>query len=221
METGQVSAPDNSNSEIVIPLKENGKQTGQWTFTLFPSHIALADAPGAQPYIILRDEAVKPGFFHEGLRLVEVKKPRKILFRMTAGGADAFADWIGKPLLAARYLKQRYAWISMFAILWALSCFGSLIPPATGKAAPSLDITYFLLGVFLFASTAFAKWRPHPILFLVDALWFLSVAVNLAITVVYGRSKWWLIAVILLVWVAIKGFRHFGRFRGINIPRST
>jgi len=62
-----------------------------------------------------------------------------------------------------------------------------------------------------------AKWRPHPILFLVDSLWFASVAINLSISILYGRSAGWLVLVTLMVWMTMTGIKHYRRFRGVKI----
>jgi hypothetical protein len=72
---------------------------------------------------------------------------------------------------------------------------------------PRFDVTIFALGMMLLVGCAFAKWRPHPVLFLVDSVWFSWVAVNLTLGIVHGQSKGWLILVALMVWMAVIG-RH-------------
>jgi len=81
------------------------------------------------------------------------------------------------------------------------------------EAVP-LDGIGIALGVALMISWAFAKWRPHPILFLVDSIWFLCLAGYLIYDVWNGRSKLWMILVGLLLWMVITGFKHFTRFKG-------
>jgi len=206
-----------SDPPIVIPLKETGKQTGDWTLTLYPSHLALADAPGARPYVILPERAKKPGTFIEGLRAFSVEQPRKIIFKMSKEGAQALADWIGKPYLAARYLKGRYGWVSLWAFLSLAIVLGELFPSQRSGVAPHFDFKLFTLGVVLLIATAFAKWKPHAVLFLIDSLLFLSLGINLTIEVIFGRSKGWLVLAALLGWAAVNGFGHYRRFRGVKI----
>jgi hypothetical protein len=205
-------------SPLVLPLKENGKSTGQWSLTVHPSHLALADTPGAQPYVILRKEFKKPGFFMEGMRVLSVDVPRKIIFKLTPEGVAAVADWIGKPFLAALYLKRRYAWVLPWAILWVIGSVLTLLPvPPGSKVTPHFDWISFLLGSVLLVACLFAKWRPHPILFLVDSFWFSLIAINLTAGVVYGRNKAWLLMVVVMFWMAVTGLKYYRRFRGVKI----
>jgi hypothetical protein len=69
------------------------------------------------------------------------------------------------------------------------------------------------LGLALIAAWALARWRPHPVLFLVDSVWFGTVAVRLSLGILAGRSNGWLVVVILLAWSAATGLKHFLRFR--------
>ena len=78
----------------------------------------------------------------------------------------------------------------------------------------------FVLGLVLVGAWAFAKWRPHPVLFLVDGIWFSWVAVNLSLSVLRGQSKGWLVLVPLLAWMAVTGLKHFLRFRGTKLENE-
>ena len=76
------------------------------------------------------------------------------------------------------------------------------------------------LGGFmvLLVASAFARWRPHPVLFLLDGVWFAVVAVRLAINILqHTRNNFWFIMVALLIWLSVTGVRHFLRFRGTKI----
>jgi len=214
------SEPGAANSPTVLPLTEMGKATGQWTLTLHPFHLALADAPGAQPYVILREQLVKSVVLMEGTRAFVVEHPRKIMFKLTPDGAKVLADWIGKPFLASFYMKRRFSWILPWAIMWVGGSLLSLVPAASGGASPHFDAMGFVLGLVLVGAWAFAKWRPHPVLFLVDAIWFSWVAVNLSLSVMHGKSKGWLVLVALLAWMAVTGLKHFLRFRGTKATIS-
>jgi hypothetical protein len=213
-----VAEPAPPSLPTVLPLTEIGKPTGaQWTLTLHPSHLALADAPGAQPYVILREQLMKTVVLMEGTRAFVVEQPRKVMFKLTPAGVTALADWIGKPFLASFYLKRRYAWVSLWACLWVGGSLITLVAPARDGGVPHFDLTGFLLGLTLLVASAFARWRPHPVLFLVDSLWFCTVAVQLSLSVAQGRSKGWLLMVALLAWVAATGFKHCLRFWGTKL----
>ena len=71
-------ATDVTPSPPVLPLREIGKKTGDWTLTLLPSHLALAEAPGAQPYVILREQIMKTVVLMESTRALMVQRPSKL-----------------------------------------------------------------------------------------------------------------------------------------------
>jgi hypothetical protein len=93
----------------------------------------------------------------------------------------------------------------------------TLFPSPRSGISPHFDVTSFTLGMILTVSCAFAKWRPHPVLFLVDSVWFSLIAINLTVDVAFGRSRGWLVLVGLMVWMAVTGFKHYLRFRGTKI----
>ena len=100
---------------------------------------------------------------------------------------------------------------------------GSLPLPrdsAAGTTSIPFDLIGFGLGLTLVVSWACARWRPHPILFLIDSLWFVALAGYLVMDVVSGRSKGWLVLVAFLLWMVVTGLKHFARFRGTNIARK-
>jgi len=85
--------------------------------------------------------------------------------------------------------------------------------------AKPFDGVAFGLGVMLAISWAWARWRPHPTLFLVDALWFGALAVHIFFQIQAGRNSFLYLVVALGVLMAITGFQHFLNFRGCTIPR--
>src|SRR5690349_15778672 len=102
-----VSVPPNESTAApaaaapVIVMVESGKEKENqpWFLTLYPSHLTLADAPAAQPYVILREQVMKTAVLHEGIRCFTVEQPRKIIFKLSATDAAKLAEWIGLPFL--------------------------------------------------------------------------------------------------------------------------
>jgi hypothetical protein len=215
IETGQTT----SNSPTVFSVTELGKAPGQWTLTLHPEHLALAESPGAQPYVILRDQVMKSAILIEGVRALALKQPFKKTFKLTPEATVKLSEWIGKPTLAAYYLRQRYAWVLPVAVVWMLGSLPLRGDPAKGIDAVPFDPIGLGLGLTLVVSWACARWRPHPLLFLVDSLWFIALAGYLVMGVVNGRSKGWLVLVVLLLWMVVTGLRHFARFRSTTVAR--
>jgi hypothetical protein len=200
-----------------LPLTEINAAKRRWTLTLHPRHLALCDPTGAQPYTIPYEEVMTSTTLLEGMRTLALTKPVKLNFKLPPETQAALVLWIGKPALARAYLKRRYSWILPFAIVWVLTSIPMAGDPASGHEPLPFDPFGLILGITLIAMWAWAKWRPHPLLFLIDSFWFLAVAVQLALQVAHGRSKFWLLWMLLLLWLVLTGFKHFIRFKGIRL----
>lgn len=221
-DTGASAVPTAQNTAgapAVLLLKELGKTPRGWTLTLHPEHLALAEASSAQPYVILREEMMKSVTLIEGMNTLGLTKPLKVTFKLAPEATATLAGWIGKPVLASHYLRRRYAWVLPVAIIWMLGALPLPGSPAAGIEATRFDVFGFGLGLTLLVAWAFAKWKPHPALFLVDSLWFTWLAVYLVVGVFNGRSKAWFLLVALLVWMVLTGLKHYARFRGTSLPR--
>jgi len=200
----------------VLTLQEIGKTSKAWTLTLHPAHLALAESPADRPYVILRKEMMKTAVLMEGMGTFTLDQPRKVMFNLKPADVKVLAEWIGLRSLALFYLRRRFAWILPWAILWAGGSLLALLPQPSG-APTRFDSVDFILGLILIGAWAFARWRPHPVLFLVDSIWFAVVAARLTVHVLDGRSPGWLVLAVLLGWMAVTGLKHFLRFRGLAL----
>lgn len=211
--------PTATSPPPVFPLTEVGpKKRTQWSLTIYPSHLALADAPGAQPYVILREQMMKSAIFLEGIRVLNLKEIRNANLKLTPAATKALADWIGTSFLASFYMNRRYKMLLPWGLIWTLASLLPLAPPPRSGMALHFDLIALFLGVVLLGAWAVAKWKPHPILFLVDAMWFACVAVRLTLQIFeFNRSRAWLIVVALMVIASVTGFKHFIRFRNATI----
>jgi hypothetical protein len=221
-EPSDSTAQSSAVSPTVLAIEQMSSPPRPWKLTLYPAHLTLEPASyDTPPFLILRDEVMKSATLIEGMRALALTKPFKVTFKLPKEAAQTLADWIGKPVLAAHYLRRRYGWVLPVAAIWV---FGSLPfsgDPAAGVEAVEFDPIGLGLGVVLIAAWACAKWRPHPALFLVDSIWFLVMAAHLAMGVVEGRSRGWLALVALLGWMAVIGLKLFVRFRGTRLTRLT
>jgi len=214
-----LTPPEETQAKVptVLSLKELGKTPRDWALTLHPSHLALAESPGAQPYVIFREQMMKSATLIEGIRTLALKEPIKANFKLTPEVTTALAEWIGKPVLAAYYLKRRNGWLLPVALLWVIGSLPLKGDPARGISSIAFDPIGLGLGLMLVATWTWATWRPHPVLFLVDSLWFIALACQLVRNVVNGRSKGWLVLVVMALWAVVTGLKHFTRFRGTSI----
>jgi hypothetical protein len=209
-----VSAP------LTLSLTAMNKAKQQWSLVLYPDHLALAEAADTQPYVILRSEMMKSATLIEGMRVLALTTPIKATFKMEPPASSALADWVGKPVLALYYLRRRYSWVLPVAVLWVIGSMPISGDSSAGREPLPFDPIGLVLGLTLIAAWGWAKWRPHPVLFLVDSLWFLVMAGHLVMEVAKGRSKGWLVLVALLLWMVVSGLRHFARFRGTRLSAS-
>ena len=210
---------NDSHTIPVVSLTEMGKTAREWSLTLYPAHLALAEPGVERPYVILREEVMKSATLAEGMKAFIVTKPRKVTFKLLPEAVTKLADWIGKPVLAGYYLRTRYGWVLPIAVIWMLSSLPISGDSASNVDPLSFDPIGFGLGLALVIAWAFAKWRPHPVLFLVDSIWFLVMAGHLVM--VNERSKGWLLLVPLLLWMVMTGVKHFLRFQKTKIVRFS
>ena len=209
-----------TNSKV-LTIKELSSRGKEWTLTFHAEHLALADSADGRPFVILRQQMMKTAVLAEGVRALVLTQPLKLTFKLTAESAAALAEWIGMATLARHYLKQRYSLVLPVAFLWM---FGSL--PWSGNPAAGVQPIPFnpfslALGILLAVSWAFAKWRPKPILFFLDSIWFTAMGAQLIASILlHGRSKLLFILLPFLLWMVVRGVKCFFRFRGTDISKA-
>jgi len=210
-----------TDMERVFSVEEVGKPDQRWRVVIRPGDLALYEGDDPQPFIILREQMQNDVILIEGMHVLTLRKPKKVSLKLSPPASQAIADWIGAPALAGHYLKRRYSWVLPVAIIWILGSLPLPGDPESGVEAVPLDGIGIALGMALLISWAFSKWRPHPILFLVDSIWFLCLAGYLTYDVWNGRSKLWMILVGLLLWMVLTGFQHYTRFKGTVLKART
>ena len=214
-----VTAPAAAPTTRVLPLKELNARGKEWTLTLHVEHLALAESTEGRPYIIMRPQMMKTAVLAEAVGALVLTQPVKLTFKLPAQSVAALAEWIGQPALARYYLKQRYGLMLPAAILCMVGSLPLPGNPAAGVQPIPFNPLSLSLGVLLAVSWAFAKWRPSPLLFLMSSIWFLAMGAQLVAGVMLnGRSKVLLVLLPFLLWLIVRGVKHFCRFRGTTIP---
>jgi hypothetical protein len=225
MEAAVPQPPENSAAATPVAsfeVVELNQAQKKWQLAVYEGHLALSNAPGAQPYVLLRAGFPKEFNFAERLRALSVIKPFKVTLKLTPEATTAVAHWFGDSFLAATYLKRRFSFVLPWAILWLLMALPLPGNPAQGIAPKSFHPVDFGMALGLVGAWALARWRPHSGLFLVDGLWFGYLTVHLTLSVVAGKNKLWLILVMALASMSITGLQHFLRFRRTRIqPLKT
>jgi hypothetical protein len=217
--------------QAVAPRQET------WTLTLEPDALTFADPKADTPVSVPRHECPERISFREhrswinglkrllGLPNLEAKLPNSTYFKVPPDALAALSQWRGPPtpadLQAALRRRIGWLWTVPLGVLLILASL-PLPDPATGAIAVPVDVVGMLLGLLLLALPVLRALWPRPVLFLLLALWFAGIGVDLTVDVVRGKSSvYWLLLLPLLLLIAAQAFTDFLSFRRVsNTPGS-
>ena len=218
-----MAEPDSQPSTAIDPgeavpqfqAEEIAPSKRKWQVSLHPGHLALLPAGEAQPYVFVRDDFFTKVELFPGMRFLALRTPLKVNLKLTRPGADALHGWFGPPKRAQLklLLKRRYAFSVPVAVLFVLVAL-----PFPGAASPGDKSLPFqplnlAFGLTLLGLWAWSKIQPHPILFLLDSIWFAALAIGHFLLLCRSHHWWWSIWTILLLWMAVAGFRRWQQCR--------
>jgi hypothetical protein len=191
-----------------------------WTLRIFPQGIHLTPERGGHPPIhLLRSEiATHVQLLNFGLtpRTLVVRKPVKRNFKLDQTAWPALTAWVGRDARLRMALRQRFGlgiWVGAILMLASIPLGGD---PAAGIPPKPFDLQAAALGALLIGGTLVSRRRPHPLMFLADSLWFVGIAMMIAIQVLNGRNPLWLMVVasqLLFVWNGVSLYRDFAAAR--------
>jgi hypothetical protein len=190
-------------------VHEAGAPKKKWTILLFHDYFELEPATGKSFFV---DRAELPEkvqkldtwLLPRGLMVTLDKK--KVVFQFPPDAYSAVCAWIGPPthehLKFA--LKQRLRWVTPIGILFVLSA----LPIGDREWEP----VSLALGLGLILTARLAKLWPNRNFFLVDSLWFLSLAAN-SVWLLTQEWSWWQLSLLgLQLACARSGWHEFRRF---------
>lgn len=189
-----------------------------WTLRLFPDGLRLApQREGVPPIHLLRAEV--PTYaqlldFGVTRRTLAVRKPVKRAFKLDPPAWSALTEWVGRDTRLRMALRQRLGYGVPLGLLVLATSIPLSGDPEAGIPAVPFDPLAATLGTLLVASALLARWRPHPVLFLVDSAWFAALAASIVVRVAFGDNPLWLILVVLqllLVWSGLSLYRDLRR----------
>jgi hypothetical protein len=190
-------------------IHEAGAPTKKWTILLFRDYFELEPTTGKSHFI---DRAELPEkvqkldtwLLPRGLMVTLGKK--NVMFQFPPDTYSAVSAWIGPPshedLKFA--LKRRLRWVTPIGILFVLSAF-----PIVDQDWDPVSLA-LCLGLILTARLA--KLWPHRTCFLIDSLWFLSLAANNVWLLAQEWSSFRLGLLLLQLACVRSGWREFRRF---------
>jgi hypothetical protein len=191
-------------------MHEGAAPTKKWTIWLYRDFIELEPADD-RPYVIYRDEVPErvqkfdSGLFLRNAIMVTFGK-KNIVFQLSPDAFSAVNAWIGPPsdedLKVA--LKRRLKWVTPIGFLFVLSSL-----PIGELDWQPISLS---LGLGLILTGRLAKLWPHRNFFLIDSLWFASLAANSVwlLTQEWGWFRFFLLVLQLLC--VRSGWREYRRF---------
>lgn len=211
--TGPTPAVAGPDSVPVFEIEEVTTARRKWVLSLLPGHVALRAASEAQPYVYLREDFYRKLELFPALGLLNTQEPLKLGFKLGPEAARALRQWLGAPNREqlALLLKRRYTLALPIAFLFLIASLP--LSGANGQATPFSPLN-LALGLSLVALWGWSKYRPHPVLFLLDGLWFLALALGQFRLVYRSGDWWWLIWTALLLWMAYGGLKRYRQCRG-------
>jgi hypothetical protein len=186
----------------------------RWTLFIFADRLEFEAADGRLRELLWDDRHGRLQLQDRAFllrRIVVLKAGNKnIMFKLPPEAFERVKAWYG-PLTVDDLkiaLKRRMAWVIPIGILFI---FGSA-PIGNNPFEP----VTFGLGVGLILTGMLSRLVPHRIFFLVDSLWFCTLA---ATSIVILLDDWnWMRAVFLVLQIhlAWRGFQEFHRFAPVR-----
>jgi hypothetical protein len=181
----------------------------KWTLSLFRDYLKLEPRDGKAYEIDRADvpervQKIESWLLRRGLIVTLGKK--KVMFQLPSDAFAAVSAWIGPPTVEDLKvgLKRRLSWVVPIGILFVLS------------ALPLGDLDWepvsLALGLGLILTARLAKLWPHRNFFLIDSLWFASLAAN-SVWLLSQEWTWLRVGLLVLQLACVRsGWREYRRF---------
>ncbi len=204
----------------ILEATESGRKPRKWALLLFPDGFRGERQDDAASFHVLRTKLADLVQVVDGLlvkRTLVVKKPRRTTLQLEPHPFRRLSRWIGEPTLLRLAVKQRLSWTIPIGILFVLGSMPLPGDPEAGLDAVPFNPVSAVLGTVLIVQGLASRRWPRPILFLLDAFWFLGLAADTVYRVWQGQSTFWLLLVVLQLGLAASGLRLWRRFQGVIV----
>jgi hypothetical protein len=195
---------------------------GVWTVSLDAEALTFAAGDGDESFQILRADAdekteLRESWFTDPLLLVSISK-KKVIFKLRRAQVAALKEWLGPPTIRGLKvaLKRRLAWNIPIGIFFVLVSLPLAADPEAGTEAVPFDAVSAALGASLIAIAILARLWTRRILLLLDALWYLFLAIDIGVGIFHGKSPMWALLIIVLLMGAKSGFSEHQRFAHLS-----
>jgi hypothetical protein len=139
---------------------------------------------------------------------------KPISLKLPEGAFDALRTWMARMrrLHVSKALKKRLRYSLPLGLFVALTALPFL--------AGSWDVFALVFGVGLIGLSVVAPFWPHPGLFALDAVLWLSLATGNGLSVLRGESRWAIAFLVVQLMLATGALRLFGFYRRIPAEES-
>jgi len=205
-----------------LELTGQAGRRGKWSVSLEAEALTFTALKGDESFGVRRADAdekidLQEPWFSDPLLVVTVAK-KKVIFKLKRAQLAPLKKWFGPPTIRRlkAALKRRLAWNLPVGILFIITSLPLAADPESGAEAVPFDAVSAGLGASLIAIGILARLWPRRILLLLDALWYLFLAADVAFGIFRGDSPLWTILIVILLVGAKVSFDEYRRFANLS-----
>jgi hypothetical protein len=198
-----------NNEPVRLSLVDQKKV--KWTLELHPQHLSLFSEANPQPWVFPRAIITEKMDFLPAARTMILKAPEKLTLRMSKASARTLAAWMGSVAVAnlVKGVKAVTSWSGTMGILFLIGGLPRFVRTAGGGSWVGFKPVLVSAGVVLMLLWLVAKFKPHRVFMLIDAIIYLVLAGLLIMRVVQGAAWWLLIIAAFNFFIAFLAFMTY------------
>ena len=195
-----------------------GSREGPWTIRLASDHFILSRSDGGDHHEFRRGQNLQR-IEWEGLTAARpyliARIPKAVKLKVNPVDAATLSEWFGPPpgghLRAA--LRRRMAWALPIGLLWLLSSLPRAGDAASALPAKAFDGVAAFLGTVLILESVLARTIVRRELFLLDAAWFVVLALDtLYQSLTSSHSTTWSALIVIYAYCILDDVKLYGDF---------
>jgi len=199
-------------------IQQTGKKQ-KWQLFLYGDRLILHYLETGTLVEVLRNDAIdklKTLKLFFTLPILVVKSFKKFTYRVTSDEFEIINEWIGKPLLLEKILKQRLGWCVPIGFIYMLTSLPLSEDPTAGLESIPFDPIGMGLGIALIILSIIMKKKPHPALFVADSICFFLLLCYTFFQIYSGANTYWGVFIILYIILIMSGINHYRYFSDVQ-----
>jgi ssDNA-binding Zn-finger/Zn-ribbon topoisomerase 1 len=199
-------------------IQETGKKQ-KWQLSLYGDRLILHYPETGTLVEVLHNQAIdklKTAKLFFLPPILVVKDFKKFTYRIQSDEYEIINEWIGKPLLLKKALKQRLSWCLPIGSIYILTSLPLSEDPTAGIESIPFDPIGMGLGIMLIILSIIIKKKPHPALFVADSIWFFLLLCYTLFQIYSGANTYWGVVIILCIILIMSGINHYRYFSDVQ-----